>query len=93
MQQVAQAIDGAEESLGCPGQVQAALERLWKRNEGSGTRYALANWEEERLESKVGADLTRRRKVGGWGAVWREVRKGYFKKKGTEYKLESEDSK
>lgn len=71
---VATAIQGMDESLGCSAETKRGVERLFKRTQGTGTKDALKWWGEERLSVKVGGEIVGRKRRGGWGDVFREVR-------------------
>ncbi|KAA8894550.1 hypothetical protein FN846DRAFT_894980 [Sphaerosporella brunnea] len=72
---VATAIQGMDTALGCAPETKRGVERLFRRTQGVSTKEALQWWGEERLGVKVGGEVVgRKRRGGGWGSVWRELR-------------------
>jgi len=80
---VCHAVAGMEKKLHCSPETSRAVKRLFKNNHGVDPQWALKNWEDMKLDEKVGPELMKGRKIKvvGWWAVWRVLWRKVFTEK------------
>lgn len=71
---VAGAIEGCDEALGCDADTKRGLMRLFYRDMGTSVDSVLKDWSEEEMSVKVAVGTGKRRRRGGWGGWWGEVK-------------------
>lgn len=71
---VAGAIEGCDQALGCDADTKRGLMRLFYRDMGTSVDSVLKDWSEEEMSVRVAVGTSKRRRRGGWGGWWGEVK-------------------